>query len=59
MSAEGVCVVELRWASAGDDSGSYTLLDEHHEATAYPPAVVADTIMRTIELGVNQWPAFR
>jgi transposase len=43
----------------GDDSGSYTLLHQHHrgdplsEATACPPSVVADTIMRTIELGVT------
>jgi transposase len=44
----------------GDDAGSYTKLHHHHyrgdplsEATACPPAVVADTIMRTIELGVT------
>jgi transposase len=43
----------------GDDAGSYTMLDQHHrgdplsEATACPPSVVADTIMRTIELGVT------
>jgi transposase len=43
----------------GDDAASYTMLDQHHrgdplsEATACPPSVVADTIMRTIELGVT------
>lgn len=43
----------------GDDAGSYTKLHQHHrrcplsEATACPHSVVADTIMRTIELGVT------
>jgi transposase len=43
----------------GDDAGSDTVLHQHHrndplsEATACPPSVVADTIMRTIELGVT------
>jgi transposase len=42
----------------GDDSGSYTRPSTPPrlpvpEATACPPSVVADTIMRTIELGVT------
>lgn len=43
----------------GDNAGSYTKLHQHHrgcplsEATACPRSVVADTIMRTIELAVT------
>lgn len=42
-----------------DDAVSYTKFDQHargdplSEAAACPPSVVADTIMRTIELGVT------
>jgi hypothetical protein len=43
----------------GDDAGSYAKLHHHYrgdplsEATACPPAVVADTLVRTVELGVT------
>jgi hypothetical protein len=55
-----VGLVSLSWggASVGDDSGSYTRRHTTEvtllsEATACPRSVVADTIMRTIELGVR------